>query len=125
MMDNKDRNWARYGMHVASAQMNRRPSRAKANFTPNQIFYIKKHDKHSVYNVLGTRIVKLTEMEAGLEAAYMALCNSKDPNSDDEIEQIILDADAKFLQELTEEGALLEGKEDYLWKMAVLVRMMK
>jgi hypothetical protein len=112
MMDNNDRDWARYGMHVVNAQMNRRPSRVKANFSPNQIFYGKKHDKHSVYNVLGTRIVKLAETEAGLEAAYMAVCNSKDPICDHNVEQIIRDADAKFLQELIDDGVLPEGKED-------------
>ena len=119
MMDNKDRNWARYGVHVVSAQMNRRPSRAKANFSPSQIFYGKKHDKHLVYNVLGTRIVKLAETEGGLETAYMAVCNSKDPISDDKIEQIILKADAKFLQELTEKGALLGERKMMLWKMSL------
>ena len=111
-MDNKDKNWARYGMHVVNASLNRRPSRAKANYSPNQIFYGKKNDKESVYSVLGHTVVKMAETEAGLEAAYNAIQNTKDPISNEAIEKIIRDADAQFLQELRDEGVLIDGEDE-------------
>ena len=51
----------------------RRPSQDKADSSPNQIFYGKRHDKLSVYNILGHDIVKSAETDAGLEAAYKAV----------------------------------------------------
>jgi hypothetical protein len=112
MMDNKDKNWARYGMHVVNASLNRRPSRAKANYSPNQIFYGKNNDKKSVYSVLGDTLVKMAETEAGLEAAYNAIKNTKDPISNEAMEKIIHDADAQFLQELRDEGVLIDGEDE-------------
>ena len=94
MMDNKDRNWAKYGMHVVNAQLNRRPSRVKADYSPNQIFYGKRHNKLSVYNILGHDIVKCAETEAGLEAAYKAVCEMTNTHS----------TDREFLQELRDNG---------------------
>ena len=58
MMENKNSNWAKYGMHIVNTKLNRRPSKVKANFSPNQIFYGNKHDKLSVYNILGNDIMK-------------------------------------------------------------------
>jgi hypothetical protein len=110
-MDNKDKNWARYGMHVVNASLNRRPSRAKANYSPNQIFYGKKNDKKSVYSVLGHSVVKMAETEAGLEAAYNAVQNANEPISNESLEKIIRDADAQFLQELRDEGVLIDGED--------------
>jgi len=111
MMDNNDRNWEKYGMHVVNAQLNTRPSRVKANYSPNQIFYGKRHDKLSVYNILGMSIVKAAETEAGLEAAYKAVCESNEDYTESDIMKIIKDADREFLQELQDEGVLLEDSE--------------
>jgi hypothetical protein len=111
MMDNKDRNWAKYGMHVVNAQLNRRPSRVKADYSPNQIFYGKRHDKLSVYNIVGRDIVKSAETEAGLEAAYKAVCESTNTPSTEYLLKIIRDADREFLQELRDIGEDLEESE--------------
>ena len=67
MMDNNDKNWSKYGMYVVNAQLNRRPSRVKADYSPNQIFYGKRNDKQSVYNVLGMDLVKVAQTKAGQE----------------------------------------------------------
>jgi len=45
MMDSNYRSWAKYGMRVVNIQMTRRPSRVKANYSPNQIFYHMRNDK--------------------------------------------------------------------------------
>jgi hypothetical protein len=100
MMDNKDRNWTKYGMHIVSTQLNRRPSRVKADYSPNQIFYGKRHDKFSVDNILSHDIVKWAEMEAGLEAAYKAVCELMETRSTEDILKIIRDADMEFLRDL-------------------------
>jgi hypothetical protein len=114
MMDNKDRNWAKYGMHVVNAQLNRRPSRVKADYSPNQIFYGKRHDKLSLYNILGRDIVKCAETEAGLEAAYKAVCESTNTHSTEDLLRIIRAADREFLQELRDNGEDLEESEKLL-----------
>jgi hypothetical protein len=55
-------------MDVVNAQINRRPSRTKANYSPNKSFYCKNYDKYFVYNVLGHDLVKKTQTEVALEA---------------------------------------------------------
>ena len=115
MMDNKDRNWAKYGTHVVNVQLNRRQSRVKADYSPNQIFYGKRHNKLSVYNILGCDIVKSAETDARLEAAYKAICESTNTHSTDDHLKIIRDAEREFLQELRDNGEDLEESEKLLF----------
>ncbi len=45
-MDNKDKNWARYGMHVVNASLNRRPSRARQTTVPIKFFTVRRMVKN-------------------------------------------------------------------------------
>jgi hypothetical protein len=110
MMENKSRNWAKYGMHIVNMQLNRRPSRVKSNYSLNQIFYGKRHDKLSACNILGHDIVKTAETEAGFDAAY----KSKEAHSTDQMIKIIQDTDRECLHKLRDDGAVLKEKEDLL-----------
>ena len=65
----------------------------------------------SVYNILGQSIVKAAETEAGLEAAYKAVCQSNKDYTDSDILKIIKDADREFLIELQDDGVILEDSE--------------
>ena len=65
-----------------------------------------------MYSVLGDTLAKMAETEAGLEAAYNAVKNRTDPISNEAMEKIILDADAQFLQELRDEGVLIDGEDE-------------
>jgi len=101
-------------MYVVNAQLNRWPSRVKADYSPNQIFYGKRHDKQSVYNVLGMDLVKVAQTEAGLEAAYNLISGNKSrvmiPNED--IVRLIEDADKQFLCELRDEGIEMDDSDE-------------
>jgi hypothetical protein len=86
----------------------------KADYSPNQIFYSKRHAKQSVYNVLGMDLVKVAQTKAGLEAAYNLISGNKSramiPNED--IIRLIEDADKKFLCELRDEGIEMDDSVD-------------
>lgn len=78
MMYNNDKNRIKYGMCVTNAQLNRCPSRVKADHSPNQIFYGKRHDKLSIYNVMDLLdLLKVTQTEAVLEATYNVILGNK------------------------------------------------
>jgi hypothetical protein len=67
-----------------------------------------------VYNILGCDIVKCAETEAGLEAAYKAVCESTNTHSTEDLLRIIRAADREFLQELRDNGEDLEESEKLL-----------
>ena len=57
-------------MYLFNAQLNRHPSWATANYSPNQVFFVKKNDKFSVYNEWGKELVKVKCLDAGLDGVY-------------------------------------------------------
>ena len=62
---------------------------------------------------MGHDLVKIAETEAGLEAAYKIVCQTKgeiQPN--DEIARAMKEVDRKFPLELREEGVLLEADKE-------------
>ena len=67
------------------------------NYSLNQRFYCKRNHKLSIYNIWFHDIAKTTEMEAGLEVAYKAVCQSKEAHCTDQIIKIIQEADREFL----------------------------
>ena len=83
----------------------------KADYSPNQIFYGKRHDKQSVYNVLGSELIKVAQTKAGPDAAYNLSSGNKGremiPTQD--IIRVIEDADEQFLCELRDEGLETEA----------------
>ena len=101
-----------YGMHIVNPQMTRQPFRAKASYSANQMFYVKKNDNYCIYNVLGPDVVKMAQTEAGLEAAYKLVCNNKgDMPSTDDIIQVIEEADMNFLWELRQDTEKVQNED--------------
>ena len=98
-------------MHIINAQRNRRPSRAKAKYNPNQIFFGKKNDKYSVQNILGHDLVKIVQTEFGLDTVYKLVVDSKNLAAWDE--RI---ADRESLYELREDGVIMEDEGKRTWK---------
>lgn len=98
LQDKNTVEWADLIIYEVQAQINRRPSRAKGNFSPYEGFYGKLL-QNSPLNVLSDELIRLCKSEGGLNAAYDVVKSGE--TSDTVIRKTIIDADNKFEHEVS------------------------
>ena len=95
MQDKNTTSWAGLGCFVTQAQINKRPSRAKGNFSPYEAFF-GQVPKSAPQNYLSQELLSLCESEDGLYAAYELVKSSNGEATDEEIKSAITQGDKVY-----------------------------